>query len=310
MTNHPMGRPLRRHAPDTYYLVTTRCHQARFFLRPESALNKSVLEWLARVQRQYPDVHIHAVCVMSNHLHILLHDACGELASWASYFFGNLARAVNQVRERRGVVFERRYAAEPVLDDAALLDRLVYVVTNPAKAGLCEEARQWPGVALWETGEEPERREVSWIDRGPYRRARHRAKTRGEAPPDPEGFRISGTLVLHPLGGCRVGEAIEARERELATERERSGRVAMTRDEVLAQDWHAAPQRAKRSPRPACHTSERSLRQAFLEGFREFVEVFRQASAQWRAGCLNAVFPPWSYPPSCPLVRFADACPG
>jgi REP element-mobilizing transposase RayT len=305
-----MGRPLRRHAPGTYYLVTTRCHQARFFLRPEPALIEAVLEWLARAQRQHPGVLIHAVCVMSNHLHLLVRDTRGELAGWASYFLGNLARAVNGIRERGGVVFERRYAAEPVLDDTALLDRLVYVVTNPVKAGLCEESQQWPGVVLWAAGEEPELHEVSWIDRGLYRRARHRAKKQREAPPDPERFRTSGTLVIHPLAGCRVGEAIEARERDLAAERERSGRVAMTRGEVLSQDWHAAPQRAKRSPRPACHTSERSLRQAFLEGFREFVEAFRQASAQWREGCRDVVFPPWSYPPSCSLVRLAEARPG
>ncbi len=247
---------------------------------------------------------------MSNHLHLLVKDTRGELAGWGSYFLGNFARAVNGIRGRRGVVFERRYAAEPVLDDTALLDRLVYVVTNPVKAGLCEEARQWPGVVLWAAGEEPEQLEVSWIDRGPYRRARHRAKKRGEAPPDPKEFRISGTLVIHPLAGHRVGEAIEAREHELAAERERSARVAMTRREVLAQDWHAAPQRAKRSPRPVCHTSERSLRQAFVEGFREFVAAFRQASAQWREGCRDVVFPPWSYPPSCPLVPLAQARPG
>ena len=305
-----MGRPLRRHEPGTWYLVTTRCHQARFFLRPESALNEAVLEWLARVQRQYPDVHIHALCVMSNHLHLLVRDMRGELAGWASYFLGNLARAVNGLRDRSGVVFERRYDAEPVLDDAALLDRLVYVVTNPTKAGLCEKSRHWPGIVLWAAAEEPEQREVSWIDRGPYRRACYLAKKRDEVPPDPEGFRTSGTLVLHPLAGGQVGKAIKARERELAAERERSGRVAMTRDAVLAQDWHAAPQRARRSPRPACHTSEWSLRQAFLEGFREFVEAFRQASAQWRDGCRNVAFPLWSYPPSCPLVPLGDPCPG
>lgn len=303
-----MGRPLRRHEPGTCYLVTTRCHQARFFLRPESALNQAVLEWLARAQRQYPDVHIYAICVMSNHLHILARDTRGELAGWTSYFLGNLARAVNGIRDqRRGVVFERRYSDEPVLDDAALLDRLVYVVTNPTKANLCEESRQWPGIVLWAKTEEPEEHEVSWIDRESYRNALDRAEKRGEAPPDPAGFRVSGTLVIHSLAGCRVDEAIEARERELAAERKCSGRVAMTRNEVLAQDWHAAPQHPSHSPRPACHTSERSLRQAFVEGFREFVEAFRQASARWREGVRNVVFPLWSYPPGCPLVRLADA---
>jgi len=302
-----MGRPLRRHVPDTYYLVTTRCHQGRFCLRPDPAINEAVLEWLTRAQRGFPCVLILAVGVMSNHLHLVVHDTKGQLAGWASYFLGNLARAVNGIRGRCGVVFERRYTATSVLDDAALLDRLVYVVTNPVAAGLCEESCHWPGVVLWARTKEPESREVSWIDRGPYRRARYRAKKRGQASPDPDRFRTSGTLVLHPLVGHRVGEAVEARERELAVERKLSGRAAMTRAEVLAQDWHAAPRRPKRSPRPLCHASERSLRQAFVEGFREFVGAFRRASAEWRAGRRDVTFPPWSYPPGCPLVRLADA---
>ena len=49
-----MGRPLRRHAPNTDYLVTTRCHQTRFLLRPEPAINEAVLEWLTRAQHAYP----------------------------------------------------------------------------------------------------------------------------------------------------------------------------------------------------------------------------------------------------------------
>jgi putative transposase len=303
-----MGRRLRRHEPGTYHMVTTRCHQGCFLLRPEPAINEAVLEWLARAQRNYPEVLIHAVAVMSNHLHLVVYDTLGELAGWASYFLGNLARSVNEIRERRrGVVFERRYAAAPVLDDAALLDRLVYVVTNPVRAGLCEASCFWSGVVLWAGTGEPESREVSWIDRDPYRRARHRAKKRGKAPPDPEGFRTSGTLVLHSLAGHRVSEAIEGRERELAAEREFSGRLAMTHEEVLAQAWNDAPRHPEYSPQPACHASERSLREVFLEGFREFVAAFRRASVQWRAGCLDVAFPLWSYPPGRPLIRPAEA---
>ena len=313
-----MGRPLRRHAPNTYYLVTTRCHQARFLLRPERAVNEAVLEWLARAQHVYPGVRLFGVCVMSNHLHLLVRDTQGELAAWASYLLGNLARSINAIRERRGVVFERRYSAEPVLDDAALLDRLAYVVTNPVNSGLCNQSRHWPGLLLWTRAGEPGLREVSWVGRKAYRGARFRARQRGQAPPSPDRFRVRGTLVIHPLpteigsgseGGCEISEAIAARERELAAERRRSGKPAMTRREVLSQDWHAAPRRPKRSPRPACHATERSLRKRFLEGFQEFVDAFREASAQWRSGFRNARFPPWSYPPGGSLVRLPEPAP-
>jgi len=310
-----MGRPLRRHAPNTYYLVTTRCHQARFLLRPEPAINEAVLEWLTRAQRAYPGVHLFGLCVMSNHLHLLVRDTQGELAAWASYLLGNLARSVNAIRERCGVVFERRYSAEPVLDDAALLDRLVYVVTNPVNAGLCSQSRHWPGLLLWTRAGESKSREVSWVGRKAHRNARYRARQRGLAPPSPDGFRVRGRLVIHPLateiglgseGRCEIAEAIAARERELAADRRGSGRPAMTRRQVLAQDWQAAPRHPKRSPRPACHSTERSLRKTFIEGFRDFVGAFREASAQWRLGLRNAPFPPWSYPPGGSLVRITE----
>jgi hypothetical protein len=255
---------------------------------------------------------------MSNHLHLLVRDTRGELAAWSSYLLGNLARSVNAIRKRCGVVFERRYSAEPVLDDAALLDRLVYVVTNPVSAGLCSRSRDWPGLLLWAQAGEPELHKVSWIGRKAYRNARYRARQRGQEPPRPDGFRVGGTLEVCPLptevgsdseGGGEMAEAIAARERELAVERRRSGRPAMTRREVLAQDWHAAPRRPKRSPRPPCHTTERGLRKAFVEGFRNFVGAFREASAQWRSGVRPVSFPPWSYPPGGSLVRLTEPAP-
>ena len=311
-----MGRPLRCHAPNTDYLVTSRCHQARFLLRPDPAVNEAVLEWLTRAQRAYPGVELFGLCVMSNHLHLLVRDTRGELAAWASYLLGNLARSLNALRQRCGVVFERRYSAEPVLDDAALLDRLAYLVTNPVSAGLCTQSRHWPGLRLWSRAGEPERREVSWVGRPAYRSACYRARQRGQAPPDPDGFRVGGRLVIWPLptqrgseGSGEMAEAIAARERELAAERRGSGRPALTRRQVLAQDWRGAPRHPKRSPRPACHTTERGLRQAFLEGLREFVGAFREASAQWRLGIRHVAFPPWSYPPGGSLVRVPEPAP-
>lgn len=308
LEGEPMGRPLRRHEPNTCYLVTERCHQARFLLRPDPVINAAMLEWLSRAQRVYPGILVFGVVAMSNHLHVALEDTQGELAAWASYFFGNLARAINAIRGRTGPVFSRRYSAEPILDSSALLDRLVYVVTNPVAAGLCERSRGWPGVLLWAKHETPDFHEVSWVDREACRRAGYRARRRGEKTPDSDRFRVSGVLVIHPLpaGGAdwqAVASAVEAREHEIALERRQAGLSPMSRRQVLAQNWHAAPRRPKRSPRPACHTTEPSLYRSFIESFRQFVGWFREASFQWRRGKRDVTFPPWSYPPGCSLVR-------
>jgi len=309
-----MGRPLRRQAPGQVYLVTTRCHQARFFLRPDTDLNLAVLEWLTRAQRQFPELRLLAACVLSNHLHLVVHDQAGQLATWASYFLGNLARAVNRLRGRTGACFERRYSAEPILDDEALVDRLVYTVTNPVKAGLCHRADEWPGVVLFARGSRREQIPVSWIDRDRERQARAGARRRGEAAPISETFRVEASLAIDPLppeihgsGHARLPVAIEAREKELAAERRQAGLRPLGAARVLAQSWHAAPRHPKRAPRPLCHAASPALREAFREGFRSFLDLFREASERLREGASQMAFPEWSFPPGRPLVRPALA---
>ena len=306
-----MGRPLRRHEPGQHYLVTTRCHQARFFLRPDREFNDALLEWLARAQQHFPLLRMLAVCVLSNHLHLVVRDEDGELAAWASYFLGHLARAVNRIRGRSGCCFERRYSAEPILDDEALLDRLVYVVTNPVKAGLCKRVQDWPGVVLFAPDGEAREIPVSWVDRNPRRFARIRARLRGESPPKDDAFRVQGSLVIDPLPSTdasrcdaeAVGAAIEARERELGEERRRAGRKTLGRKRVLSQSWRSAPRQPKRSPRPLCHAADPNLRRRFREGFDEFVSLFSEASERFRLGQTNVSFPDWCYPPGLPLIR-------
>jgi REP element-mobilizing transposase RayT len=302
-----MGRPLRRQVPGEYYLVTNRCHQARHFLRPDPQINDAVMEWLARAQKAFPGIRLHAVCVMSNHLHLVVHDQKGELAAWAGYFLSNLARAVNRIRKRSGKFFARRHSAEPILDDEALIDRLLYVVTNPVKANLCKRAEQWPGVLLWAPEGVAVERNVSWVDRNARRRLNRRARN-GARVPTP---RVHGRLRIDPLpsDGTRsdLAEALRAREHAFAAQRRAEGRKTLTKAQILRQNWHAAPRHPKRSARPPCHTSDPSLRRAFIEGFREFTALFREASERLRGGARSVPFPDWSFPPGGPLFRPAFA---
>jgi REP element-mobilizing transposase RayT len=300
-----MGRPIRRQAPGQYYLVTTRCHQARFFLRPDAAVNAVVLEWLARSQRRFPSVIIHAVCVMSNHLHLLVCDESAELSDWAGFFLGNLARAVNRIRGRRGSFFERRYSAEPVLDVEALHDRLLYVVTNPVKADLCRRAKDWPGVVLFAASQKRTVVPVSWVDRSGMQKGN--ADDTG-ASLAAAAVRVDGVLVVDPIpaldseGSASVAQAVREREQTLAKGRPKQRRRMITRARILAQSWRSAPRNPKRSRRPLCHAADRGVREAFVRGFRAFVSLFQEASAMLRDGVQGARFPEWSFPPGGPLV--------
>jgi hypothetical protein len=245
---------------------------------------------------------------MSNHLHLLVCDESAELADWACYFLGNLARAVNRIRGRWGTFFQRRYSAEPVLDVEALHERLVYVATNPVKAGLCRHHRNWPGVLLFAETRLPKVVPVSWMNR-----SRRLASGDVGVSPELDALRVDALLVVAPVPSidsedvASVAQAVEARERSLANDRPRTRRRTMTRARVLAQSWSSAPPDPKRSPRPLCHASDPGLRRAFVLGLEAFVSAFREASAIHRSGAGGIRFPEWSFPPGSSLVLPADS---
>jgi REP element-mobilizing transposase RayT len=156
-----MGRPLRCQEAGNFYFVSSRCLEARFLLRPDPEVRTLSGLWLARALARWPALTLHGAIVMSNHLHLLLRDGEGELAAFAGYYLGNLARAVNRFRGREGPVFHARYDAVRVLDPRAAVDYLEYLITNPVRAGLVDRHEQWPGLLLY-AGNTPKREEFVW----------------------------------------------------------------------------------------------------------------------------------------------------
>jgi len=63
-----------------------------------------------------------------------------------------------------GGFWERRYSAEPVLDDAALVGRLRYVLAHGVKEGLVERSTEWPGLTCLPQWLGPARRLFPWFN--------------------------------------------------------------------------------------------------------------------------------------------------
>lgn len=298
-----MRRP-RRLRPGTRWFVTVRCARAQFRLRPDDQRVQALGFFLGRALEAHPGVELHAVVQMSNHLHLVVTDASAELDRFMGRFLGPLARALNAVDRVRGQFFERRYAAIEIVDDEALLDRILYTVTNPAAADLVAAVEDWPGLCLWPGGRESD----------VFSRLRMRATGRAERQADGdhgtlrEGERSELARVdvaLPELCGrdlraelrCRV----QARLSELAEARGNKGVLGVER--VLAQKVFDAPDRPKRSPMPLCHASSIDLWLAFREHWRAFLRAYREASVAFRLGYLNVAFPDWAFRPSVPLLR-------
>jgi REP element-mobilizing transposase RayT len=302
-----MGRSLRHLQPGTTWFVSTRCLEARFLLRPDDRTNSSIGLHLARAAKRFPGITLIGFVAMSNHLHLLLVDHQSQLSSFMEYFLGQLAKDINRIRHRRCYVFERRFSAEPVLDDIALRDRLLYLVLNPVVAALVAHHEQWPGLLLFAKGERPVEHCFRRFRQDLYEAARRRTRPE-EEPPKPVDFYEQETMTVHPLppgaGGAAGSllEEIRRREGALWERRTLEGTAVLGVEGVLQQDPLAAPRRPKRSHRPLCHTAFAEVYHAFRKSMRALREAYAVASEAFRRGVFEVEFPLHVHRPGVPLL--------
>ncbi len=132
--------------PGREWFITRRCAQQEFLLRPDEELSQIIAYCLAEAAERFR-VQLIAWVVMSNHYHAVVHDTDGRLPAFLAHFHRNVAKAVNRLRGRH----ENMWSAEetcvtylPTPED--VLEKVVYVLTNPVAANLVERAREWPGL--------------------------------------------------------------------------------------------------------------------------------------------------------------------
>jgi putative transposase len=101
------------------------------------------LEFLGEALGRY-GVRCYAYCLMPNHLHLLL-DGSQEAISQAMWRAnGRYAQWFNRTYGLTGHVFQGRFCSEPIESEEHLLELARYIVNNPVRAGLVEEASDWP----------------------------------------------------------------------------------------------------------------------------------------------------------------------
>ena len=91
--------PPRQNLPGTTWLVTRRCSERRFFLRPDSFVVRALCFVLGYVAAFY-GVQVNAVVQMSNHWHLIITDLRGRKSRFLQVAHSLIGRAVNAFRGR------------------------------------------------------------------------------------------------------------------------------------------------------------------------------------------------------------------
>ncbi|HEY2510131.1 MAG TPA: hypothetical protein VGI39_04725 [Polyangiaceae bacterium] len=145
-----MGHP-RRVIPAETYLVTRRCYQRTFRLRPNPETNRIFMYCLALAMAK-TGVVLHAACVMSNHHHLVVTDVRGVLPEFLRELHRLTAKALNASQGQwENLWSAERCSAVRLVTDDDVIDKIAYVVSNPVSAGLVERPEEWPGFMAWDT---------------------------------------------------------------------------------------------------------------------------------------------------------------
>ena len=285
--------------PGTTYLVSRRCLERRFFLRPSAEINATIGYILAVAAARY-GVQLHAYCVLSNHLHLVLTDPDAKLPAFERDLDSLVARATNAMLGRWEYFWDPAgYSAVALEDPHAVVEKMVYVLANPVASGLVRRAADWPG--LWS--------HPASIGGAPIAVARPSGFFRERGPMPSQAH-----LQLHLPPGILSGEAFAAKMLDLLRDVEdrtaaahgATGRSFLGVARILAQRPSAQPPtlEPRRTLRPRVASRNQLTRADALRRLRNFVQDYRVARAAWCRGLRDVLFPPGTY-----LMRVVHAAP-
>jgi REP element-mobilizing transposase RayT len=105
---------------------------------------------LARAQALYPTSICHFL-VEGTHIHLLTYVRDPEeLTRFIGYFKTETAHYINAMLGRRKrTVWCESFCALPVLSLSSVIEKIIYIYTNPAKDGLENSIRHYPGLSSW-----------------------------------------------------------------------------------------------------------------------------------------------------------------
>ncbi|MCC6746802.1 MAG: hypothetical protein IT371_04030 [Deltaproteobacteria bacterium] len=278
--------------PGSIYLITRRCTQRQFWLKPCQSTTQVVAFCLAWAS-ELTGVRLHAVCVLSNHLHVVVTDPEGQLPEFMRIAHVYIAKCVNASYGR----WENLWSCEPpsavrLEDDADVLDKIAYCLANPVLAGLVHHGRDWPGLRS-------SPRDVAGTT-CVIRRPTVFFRCDGTVPASLR-LRYHRPGVYPELGNAQLVERVQDLVRVRETEGRRgqalAGRAPLGVKAVLAQRPSDSPRtlEARRTLAPRVAAKDRLHRIQALRRFRQFVEAYRDAFERFRHGLREVIFPPGTY---------------
>ena len=278
--------------PGKSYLITRRCIQRQFLLRPSAGVNQVFLFCLAYAAAEYK-IEVHAVVCLSNHAHLVITDTEGRLPRFMHWLDLYVSKCMNVLLGRWGAFWEPEgYSGVELIEDDDVLDKMVYTLANPVAAGLVRWGGEWPGFRS--RPEDIGAREFVATRPGFY-------FDKGGSVPKEARLTFMKPKQFAHLSDADFRKFFRERyrEKERATQEtfDANNRDFLGARQVKKQHPFDSPrsheEKRELSPRIAC--KRKWPRIAAIERLKMFLREYREALSRYRGGDTSVVFPAGTY---------------
>jgi REP element-mobilizing transposase RayT len=271
------------------YLLTRRVTQRKFLLRP-CPLTEQIILYALAYAASLTGVLVHAVVVMSNHIHLVVTDPEGRLPEFLRTLHRHIACCMNKALDRRENFWSSTGPNVVTLEgDDDVLAKIAYVISNPTAAGLVDTPADWPGLIAPAEGMSviAERPPVYYSPKGKM------PESIGLqiAPPSMSSYENIEALL------AALQDLIDENVRVAKEEMTESGRTFIGPAAVLATEVsdQATTPESRGSRRPVFAARNRDDRRHAIERLREFQRRYASALHAWRMGDREVAFPPGTW---------------
>ena len=275
-------------------MLSRRATRRYFLFRPDADREMELLFWYClAVAAMKHGVVVHAVILMSNHLHVIITDVHGVLPDFLRDFHRMLANATKALRGWTAEVFDKcQTSSVELITDEAIVEEMAYVIANGPHSGLVRYANDWPGAhtRVWDVGRRVvrARRPAHWFD-----------ETNRAWPKEVELPIVMPERLIEKHGSAEaaraaIGAEVREVERRALAEAKARGRGFMGAERVQrarltdrGRKWELF---GSRNPTFATCGDPEATRET-ARSRRAFRASHRDALTRWRNGDRDVVFP-------------------
>jgi len=301
------SQPLRVECSERVQHITSRTAGSRLWFVNNFKLEERIQGFLGFYLEKY-QVEIFAFKLMGNHYHLVARFPLENRAQFMRDFNARIAEAVRIIvpeYDHSGSFWQGRYACQALVTNEAVLEKFIYSALQPVASGLCPQVSWYSTVCFVQSALSDRPRTFKYFDYRAYNAARRKdkkVKKRSFYRYYKVGYtRLPGYENLSQLQYYKkILGLIEDKRKDVMANH--SG-TWMTRKQLRMVAPGVKPVKTKKRERqPLALGSCKEALKHWFEWYFSKVAQFREASAKFRRGILDTIFPSGTYhPPSIPL---------